>query len=228
MINQEITQLEANTFEENVVLPISETFSGQYASKRLADLLLSSAILVLFGWWAMCIAILLSWIELPAHSPLFLQKRVGKNGKIFTCFKIRTMVPNAFANINPAEENDDRITFFGKFLRKSNLDELPQLFNVIAGNMSLVGPRPYMVSEDIEQKKNIPGFNLRKRVLPGITGAAQVQGLHNKVSNPEILRKRLQFDLEYIQKNSFMLDLSILSNTFLRLLGMQNSSEDND
>lgn len=141
----------------------------------------------------MCIAILLSWIELPAHSPLFLQKRVGKNGKIFTCFH-RNHGSKCICDFHPAEENDDRITFFGKFLRKSNLDELPQLFNVIAGNMSLVGPRPYMVSEDIEQKKNIPGFNLRKRVLPGITGAAQVQGLHNKVSNPEILRKRLQFD----------------------------------
>ena len=138
---------------------------------------------------------------------LFVQERVGKNEKLFKIYKFRTMIPNAISIGSGVytEENDPRITRIGRFLRKTSLDEIPQLFNIFIGNMSFVGPRPtleYQVKEYDEFQKR------RLLMKPGITGLAQVNG-RNSISWPE----RIKYDVKYVDNWSLLLDLKILFKT---------------
>jgi len=175
--------------------------------KHLLDKIFSFILLVILSPIFILIAIL---IKLDSKGPVFfIQQRVGKDNKLFNIYKFRTMVPDAI-NIGSGvytEENDPRITRIGRFLRKTSLDELPQLINILKGEMSFIGPRPTLAYQ-VEQYNDFQ----RKRLLvrPGVTGLAQVNG-RNSLSWPE----RIEYDVKYVENYSLMLDFKILLKTFL-------------
>ena len=192
------------------VLPLDKSFNR--FCKRAADLTFSFLLLVLlFSWLLPLIALL---IKLDSKGPIFfLQKRSGQNNLLFSCIKFRTMIVNHEADIKPAAENDKRITPIGKFLRNYYLDELPQLLNVLKGEMSLIGPRPHMTSDDLRYKDEIEYYEIRRKVRPGITGLAQVLGFTGPVSNIKKMEKRVQLDIIYVRHWSIALDIKIIFRT---------------
>jgi len=149
---------------------------------------------------------------------LFRQKRVGKNGKLFTLYKFRSMrlEEGATERARPAEEGDERFTRTGGWLRKSRMDELPQLCNVLRGDMSFVGPRPFMVEEEFELAKQIPFYEQRWSVSPGVTGWAQIRRAYCATLADN--KEKLSYDLYYIKNMSVSLDLLILFETLKILL----------
>jgi len=178
--------------------------------KTVEDRLLGGVILILM-LPLMCICALM--IKLDSPGPvLFRQKRYGFNNNEITVFKFRTMAhePAPDPSVPQARRNDPRITRVGAFLRRSSLDELPQLFNVLRGEMSLVGPRPHAVAHNEHYAQVIDGYLGRHRVKPGITGWAQVNGLRGETETPEKMRMRVQYDLFYIDNWSLLFDLKIL------------------
>jgi putative colanic acid biosynthesis UDP-glucose lipid carrier transferase len=143
-----------------------------FIGKRIFDLAFSSLFVVAILSWVLPVIALL--IKLDSRGPVFfLQKRTGKGGKSFVCYKFRTMVVNSEADRWPALKNDKRITRVGKFLRDYNLDEFPQFFNVLLGSMSIVGPRPHMIVDCNKFSSVVPRYKLRNFVKPGITGLAR-------------------------------------------------------
>lgn len=151
-------------------------------------------------------------IKLDSKGPvLFRQARHGYNNKVFTVFKFRTMFAAGLDHsVHPAQRDDPRVTRVGRILRRTSLDELPQLFNVLQGSMALVGPRPHALPHNIEYAKSIAGFFSRHRIKPGITGWAQVNGFRGETDCPEKMRKRVEYDLFYIENWSLLFDLRIL------------------
>ncbi|MHA1230899.1 MAG: exopolysaccharide biosynthesis polyprenyl glycosylphosphotransferase [Candidatus Helarchaeota archaeon] len=192
--------------------------------KRSFDILFSLFILLGFYWWIHIMVAIL--IKLTSRGPvLFKQKRVGVNDEIFTCLKFRTMrhdnlrselAENGFDEIT--DQNDNRVTWIGRFLRKTNLDELPQFINVIKGDMSVVGPRPHMLREDLEIRKKIPKYRIRQFVKPGITGLAAVNGFRGGNKDIEHMRKRTEIDIWYIENWSLLLDLKIIAKTIWQMV----------
>ena len=142
----------------------------------------------------------------------FAQERTGYRNCNFTLYKFRSMRPNSLAHRQQALEDDDRITPFGKFLRRSHLDELPQFWNVLRGDMSVVGPRPHMLEHTQKYQQIIDRYLVRHLVKPGITGLAQVRGLSG-MHTPKLMEQRVQADVYYIENWSLLLDLSILVQT---------------
>lgn len=186
------------------------------AVKRIFDIVFSLFVLVfLVSWIYPLTAILVRW---ESKGPiLFRQKRSGLDGKVFTCYKIRTMVVDAGETPKGTQNNDPRITKLGRFLRKSRIDELPQFFNVLIGNMSVVGPRPHMLVHTEEYGELIDEFMVRHFVKPGITGWAQTVGELNPDQKLKEMREKVQNDLWYIENWSFLLDIKIIVNTTLKI-----------
>jgi putative colanic acid biosysnthesis UDP-glucose lipid carrier transferase len=184
-------------------------------AKRLLDILGSLILFVfLLSWLVPIIAI---FVKLDSRGPIFfVQQRVGRKGRLFRCYKFRTMVPNAEADEKQADYDDHRITGIGRFLRESNLDELPQLLNVIIGNMSLVGPRPHMLADQRRFSEIIPAYAFRNAVKPGITGLAQVSGFCGPTTNEESISGRFNRDAYYIRQAGFFLDMKIIGKTIIR------------
>lgn len=149
---------------------------------------------------------------------LFRQKRHGKNGRVFTCLKFRTMQVNDAADTQPARENDSRVTPLGRYLRRSCIDELPQFINVLRGDMSVIGPRPHMLDDTRRFSSNAEDYMSRLTVRPGITGLAQVKGYMGEVRTPEDLAGRIWYDLYYIDHWSFTLDICIFLQTLRNFL----------
>jgi putative colanic acid biosynthesis UDP-glucose lipid carrier transferase len=190
--------------------------------KRLFDLLLSSiAIICIFSWLYPLIAVL---IKLTSKGPaLFIQKRVGYMGKLFNCYKFRTMKSDARGNnFTPTAVNDNRITNIGKFLRKSNLDELPQIINVFIGNMSIVGPRPHSIPFHKNYSTFVDNIENRNLIKPGITGLAQINGLRGDVldviENKKRVIQRMDLDIRYMENWSFWLDCQIILQTVINMI----------
>lgn len=180
--------------------------------KRLFDIVLSSLIIIFILSWLFPIIALL--IKLDSSGPVFfVQRRVGRWGRTFKCLKFRTMVVNDQANVKQATENDKRITRVGNFLRKSNLDEFPQFFNVLLGDMSIVGPRPHMHSDCNTFSSVVQNYKFRNTVKPGITGLAQVKGYRGPTKSFESIFHRYQFDAFYIRNANFWLDMRIVRKT---------------
>lgn len=207
-----ITYVRPNDFEK---LP-----EYDYSAKRLMDLVVGSVALIGFVMLYPVIAI---GIKLTSKGPvLFKQPRTGKNGNIFFCYKFRTMhvVHKKAVNGQPVvtQKGDNRIFTFGQFLRKTNLDELPQILNVIKGDMSLVGPRPYPVEECAYWNQKFEDHYYRYILKPGITGFAQAQGYRGGTLDEELMRKRLDFDLIYVEKSTFAFDLRIIYKTVKRMV----------
>lgn len=197
----------------SIFLSINNSKSQRFQfEKRCFDILFSLASFVFVLGWLLPIVSIIVWIDMK-HNPIFIQKRVGQNGKLFYCYKIRTMVINRKANIQAAELDDVRITRIGKWLRRFGIDELPQLFNVLQGQMSIVGPRPLMVKEERTYNEDIPGFSNRLRSKPGITGLSQSLGKKGYVDTIYDIRERYKIDMLYSTKKSVMLDVKIVLRT---------------
>jgi putative colanic acid biosynthesis UDP-glucose lipid carrier transferase len=185
--------------------------------KRGIDILFSlMAIIIIFPILFPVLAIL---IKMSSPGPvLFKQPRTGVRGKDFLCYKFRTMKVSADANTKQATLNDNRKTKIGDFLRKTSLDELPQLFNVLMGDMSLVGPRPHMVKHTYEYSPQVDKYMVRHFVKPGITGLAQVRGYRGETKEVELMDKRVKSDVEYVENWSLGMDFKIMFQTALLLL----------
>jgi putative colanic acid biosynthesis UDP-glucose lipid carrier transferase len=166
--------------------------------------------------WPVLLA-LAAGVRLSSPGPvLFRQRRYGLYGESIYVYKFRTMrVCEDGRTVTQAQRNDPRVTRFGSFLRRTSLDELPQLFNVLSGTMSLVGPRPHAVSHNEEYRKVIAGYMLRHKVRPGITGWAQVNGYRGETETVEKMQRRVEYDLDYLRNWSLRLDLNILVRTAL-------------
>ncbi|MCC8423969.1 undecaprenyl-phosphate glucose phosphotransferase [Mucilaginibacter sp. UR6-11] len=177
--------------------------------KRAFDILFSLFIICfVFSWLFPILAVL---IKLGSKGPIFfVQIRSGRDNKPFKCYKFRSMKINAESNKRQATKNDSRITKLGSFLRRSSLDELPQFFNVLIGNMSVVGPRPHMISHTKQYAQLIDKFMVRHFLKPGITGYAQVNGLRGETKTTEAMLERVEADVWYLENWSFLLDLKII------------------
>ncbi|MES2330191.1 MAG: undecaprenyl-phosphate glucose phosphotransferase [Bacteroidota bacterium] len=189
--------------------------------KRVFDLLFSAFFLVLVYSWLWPIIALL--IKLNSKGPiLFKQERWGLNNDKIVCYKFRTMympsADEAHNGFKQASRNDKRVTAVGQFLRKTSLDELPQFINVFLGSMSVVGPRPHPIPLSLESKDLVQNYMLRHLVKPGITGWAQVNGSRGETVHPDDMRKRVSFDLWYIQNWSFWLDCQIIFQTIVNFI----------
>ena len=182
--------------------------------KRTVDVMLSGAlVIVLFPLLLPIIAII---IKLESKGPVFFtQKRTGLNSQSFTCFKFRTMVVNKDADRLQVQTDDPRITKFGHLLRNFHFDELPQLLNVLYGNMSLVGPRPLMLRHTVLYSRIVRNYHDRHRIKPGLTGLAQMRGYHGTINSKHDLYNRCLSDIEYIQNWSLFGDLYIFFSTLL-------------
>lgn len=184
--------------------------------KRVVDVVISFIMIVcVLSWLSIIVAL---FIVAESRGPVFfVQRRVGRAGKTFWCYKFRTMMLNSDADTKRADPNDPRITRFGRMLRLTNIDELPQFFNVLVGQMSIVGPRPHMHADCNEFSKFIKGYKFRTFMKPGITGLAQAKGFHGPVINNEHFQKRFQLDAFYIRNASLKLDARIIHATlFMR------------
>lgn len=189
--------------------------------KRVFDIIFSGLFLLLvYSWLGPIIALC---IKLNSRGPvLFKQERWGLNNDKIICYKFRTMYMNnggdGSEQFKQASRNDKRVTRVGQFLRKTSLDELPQFINVFLGSMSVVGPRPHPIPLSLESKDRVQNYMLRHLVKPGITGWAQVNGSRGETSHPDDMRKRVAFDLWYIQNWSFWLDCQIIFQTIVNML----------
>jgi putative colanic acid biosysnthesis UDP-glucose lipid carrier transferase len=183
-----------------------------YTVKRIMDITISTIfIITIMSWLTPIIALL---IKFTSKGPVFfIQKRTGYMGVEFNCFKFRTMYVNDEADIKQVSINDKRMTSVGKFLRITHLDEVPQFFNVILGEMSVVGPRPHMLVHTRYYSECIPYYNLRLEVQPGMTGMAQIKDYIGEISVERELRKRIQWDIYYMKNRSIGLDIKILFST---------------
>ena len=182
--------------------------------KRTLDIVLSLGVIIfILSWLTPLIAIL---IKLESKGAVFFkQKRNGLDYNEFYCYKFRSMKPNPEADLHQANKNDQRITRIGKFMRKTSIDELPQFFNVLKGDMSVVGPRPHMVSHTHNFAENVDKFMVRHFVKPGITGLAQVSGYRGEIETDQDIINRVKFDIFYLENWSLLLDIKIVFQTVL-------------
>lgn len=192
------------------------------ALKRAEDILLSLAILTLIAVPLIVIAII---IKCTSRGPiLFKQDRYGLDGKKIKVWKFRSMtVADNGAKVVQATKGDARITPFGGFLRRTSLDELPQFFNALKGDMSVVGPRPHAVAHNEDYRKRVDYYMLRHKVKPGITGWAQVNGWRGETDTVDKMEMRIQFDLEYIRNWSLWLDFKIVLFTIFKSFNDKNA-----
>ncbi len=190
--------------------------------KRCFDIVFSSLVTVFVLSWLMPLIAIL--IKLGSKGPVFFkQERWGLNNRPIVCYKFRTMVTsssdvNEKGEYQQAKKDDPRVTRIGRFLRKTNLDELPQFLNVLTGSMSVVGPRPHPVPLNMQSKDSIENYMLRHWVRPGITGWAQVNGYRGETRQPHLMKKRVEFDVWYIENWTFLLDLQIVVQTLVNMV----------
>lgn len=204
------------SLDENDVLR-NRIIARIFLRKRVFDFVFAASVAVfLLSWLTPLIAI---FIKLESKGPVFFkQLRTGKQGKSFYCIKFRSMAVNADADSKQATKEDIRVTRTGAFLRKTSLDELPQFFNVLRGEMSVVGPRPHMLQHTAEYSKAIYNFMDRHLIMPGITGLAQVSGHRGETKELNAMTKRVNADIHYIRNISFLMDTKIILLTVLQVI----------
>jgi undecaprenyl-phosphate galactose phosphotransferase/putative colanic acid biosynthesis UDP-glucose lipid carrier transferase len=195
---------------------------SECAIKRAFDITFSSLALVLLAPTMLIAAIV---IKLDSRGPVFFsQLRNGFNTKEFWIFKFRTMtVMEQGPEVKQAARNDKRVTRVGRWLRRTSIDELPQFLNVLRGEMSLVGPRPHATVHNNEYEKLIWKYAFRHHVKPGITGWAQIHGLRGETATVDVMEKRVELDLWYINNWSLWLDIKILMKTFAAVIGQKEA-----
>lgn len=204
-----------NTLILNVKRLPLEISENRFA-KRFFDIAFSFFVLVFIMSWLAPILWVLIKLE-SKGSILFKQEREGFGGYHFTCYKFRSMKLNSQSDEIHATKNDERITKMGAFMRKTSLDELPQFFNVLKGDMSVVGPRPHMKNLSREYQKEIDNYMERHTVRPGITGLAQVSGYRGEVKKRSDIKNRIRLDVFYIENWSFFLDIKIILQTIFNV-----------
>lgn len=197
--------------EEPLEIPVNRLV------KKAFDILFSLIVIIcIFSW---LFPILMICVKLSSAGPVFFkQLRSGEDNEEFTCLKFRTMRVNSLADELQATANDPRITKLGSFMRKTNLDELPQFFNVLWGSMSVVGPRPHMLKHTEEYSELINNYLVRHFAKPGITGWAQVNGYRGETKDLIDMQKRVEFDIWYIENWSLLLDLRIIWRTVTNMI----------
>lgn len=191
----------------------------QKVIKRIFDIVFSLLIIVVLApvW-----IVLALWIGLTSPGGVFFrQKRTGYKGRDFEMLKFRSMYVNSEADTKQAVGNDPRVTPVGRFLRRSSLDELPQLWNVFVGDMSIIGPRPHMIAHTEYYAPRIPDYMRRHDMRPGLTGYAQVKGFRGATSTVKDMADRVNADLEYVDKFSLWLDLKIFTLTIWKMLTLK-------
>jgi Undecaprenyl-phosphate glucose phosphotransferase len=186
--------------------------------KRAFDIIFSLGVVIfIFTWLFPILAIM---VKLSSRGPVFFkQMRLGKDNEEFVCWKFRSMRMNMEADVKQATKNDPRVTAVGRFLRKSNLDEMPQFINVLFGQMSIVGPRPHPLRLNDQYRDIIDKYMVRHFVRPGITGWAQVNGFRGETRTPELMERRVELDVWYLENWSFWLDLQIVVKTVTNMFG---------
>lgn len=210
-------KLELGQISDSPVIKILSSPLDEWANqliKRTFDIIFSLFVIIfILSWLLPFLAIA---IKLTSKGPIFfLQQRTGRDNKSFWCYKLRSMYVNDKSDTLQATKNDLRITKIGKFLRNSSLDELPQFFNVLVGNMSVVGPRPHMLKHTKDFSEETERFMARHHILPGITGLAQSKGYRGETSEFEQLKNRVKLDLFYIKNWSLLLDIKTIFNTII-------------
>jgi len=184
--------------------------------KRAMDIGLGSMLVILILSWMLPLIALL--IKIDSRGPVFfIQKRTGLNRRSFYCLKFRSMIVNKQANRLEVQADNPRITRLGHFIRNYHIDELPQLLNVVKGDMSLVGPRPHMLRHTVLYASLVENYHDRHRVKPGIAGLAQMRGYHGTINGWHDLFDRCSADFEYIEKWSLMGDFCIFFNTVFKI-----------
>jgi putative colanic acid biosynthesis UDP-glucose lipid carrier transferase len=214
----DLIQSRATDIDGVPVVAMRETpFHGyQMIAKRILDVVLAVAMIIVL---APVVAVAAMLIKLSSPGPvIFKQRRYGLDGDEIYVYKLRTMrVVESGEEIVQATRGDSRVTRIGRFLRRSSMDELPQLFNVLQGKMSLVGPRPHAVAHNEQYRRLIKGYMVRHKALPGITGLAQVSGCRGETERLEEMERRVSFDLDYLRSWSLILDLQILLLTVVKV-----------
>lgn len=196
-------------------IPLDDSFN--LALKRIFDVVFSLVVILLVMSWLTPIIALL--IKLESKGPVFfMQKRNGYNYKTFNCLKFRSMIPNKKADIIQVSKEDQRITKIGKIMRQTSIDELPQFINVFIGDMSVVGPRPHMLSHTEMYANKVDKFMVRHFVKPGITGLAQVSGYRGEVETDKDIIGRVRYDIFYIENWSIFLDIKIIIQTIIKAI----------
>lgn len=191
--------------------------------KRIFDFIFSFSVCIFILSWLL--PILWFFVKINSKGSFFFKQiRDGINGKQFYCYKIRSMQINGDANKIDAIKNDQRVTKIGAFLRRTSLDELPQFFNVLIGDMSVVGPRPHMNIQTERYLKEIDNYIIRNSVKPGITGLAQVSGYRGEVKKKSDIENRVRLDIFYIENWSFILDLKIIFQTIFNVFKGQDKA----
>lgn len=193
-----------------VLIPRKEPLSYWHSRllKRFFDILISLVVLITILWWLIPILALIIRLDSPGN-PIFIQRRSGINGADFPCYKLRTMVKTHGRDADQVTDRDPRVTRVGTFLRKHNLDELPQFLNVLQGQMSVVGPRPHMLEHTENYRRRIDEFMVRHWIKPGITGLAQVMGLRGETREDSDMADRVRVDVYYLEHWSILLDVKV-------------------
>ena len=196
-------------------LPFDSLFNKYF--KRLFDIVFSIFIIVFLLSWV--IPILFILIKIESKGPLFFkQERSGLNGVSFECYKFRSMKINSYSNKLTTIKDDVRITKTGKFIRKTSIDELPQFFNVLFGDMTVVGPRPHMINQTEKYSKIVNKYMVRQFVKPGITGLAQVKGYRGEIEIKKDMEDRVKWDIFYIENWTIFLDIKIIIQTIINTI----------
>ena len=208
-----------NFYENTPVLMLREEpqeLASNRIIKKLFDTCFSFLVITLVLTWLFPILILI--VKLSSKGPAFFkQHRTGENKETFTCYKFRTMEVNQLADEMQAKKGDPRITKIGAFMRKTNLDEFPQFFNVLFGQMSIVGPRPHMLKHTEQYSALINDYLVRHFAKPGITGWAQVNGFRGETKELIDMKRRVEYDIWYIENWTFLLDLKIIYMTVMNM-----------
>jgi lipopolysaccharide/colanic/teichoic acid biosynthesis glycosyltransferase len=206
-------QIDAFTRASHCLAPTS---FYQRFFKRAFDCITALLLIILVLSWLTPLLYVL--IKTGSDGPLFfVQPRTGRNGKVFLCFKFRTMRVNDSCDIAQANDSDYRITSIGRFLRRTHIDELPQIINVLFNQMSFVGPRPHMLYHDALFADLLPQYTLRQHVKPGITGLAQASGFYGATPDFFSIAGRTKLDVFYVKHVSAKLDMKILVTTLIHI-----------
>ena len=215
LINQSVKEMAGIPL---LTLSESPLIGNHRMFKAIEDRLIALILLILLSPLMLLIGLL---IKLGSPGPvIFKQSRTGWDGQVFYIWKFRSMTVHQEGNgeVIQATKDDDRFTGIGKFIRKTSIDELPQLFNVLSGKMSLVGPRPHAIEHNESYAKRINAYLARHRIKPGITGLAQINGYRGETDTLDKMEKRVEYDMQYINNWSFWLDIEILIKTLPALL----------
>jgi len=215
-------RLQTDYYEYLPVLSVPEVSLNSVVNrffKRAFDIIFSLLVIILVLSWA--IPLLYVIIKLESPGPLiYSHKRNGINYKEFVCYKFRSMTHQKHTDLEQVKKQDERVTKIGSFMRRTSIDELPQFFNVLFGDMSVVGPRPHMLSYTKDYSTRIDKYNyvFRHSVKPGITGLAQISGFRGEVESDEDIINRIKYDIFYIENWSILLDIKIIFETIINII----------